>query len=230
MMELNFVLSVVNRDKEEDMVAIYKEQDLHLVLTMLAKGTASHHHLSLHDLISTEKTIVAAVADAKKTEQILLDAKRKLFIDIPGNGVMLAVPLKSVGGGRTLAYLTDNAVPDGSVPKMEFNHELIVIILNQNYVDDVMDVARSAGAPGGTVIHAKGTGAQYAKKFFGVSLAEEKEIVLIAAKTDKKTAIMKAVAENVGVGTPAGAIAFSLPISDVAGLREFDCNEKKEEE
>lgn len=230
MMELNFVLSVVDRDREEDMVAIYKEQDLHLVLTMLAKGTAAGAKLSLSDLRSPEKTIVAAVADGKKTEKILLDAKRKLFIDIPGNGVMLAVPLKSVGGGRTLAYLTDNAVPDGSVPKMEFNHELIVIILNQNYVDDVMDAARSAGAPGGTVLHAKGTGAQYAKKFFGVSLAEEKEVVLIAAKTDKKTAIMKAVAENVGVGTPAGAIAFSLPISSVAGLRDFDNAEKKEEE
>lgn len=226
-MELNFVLSVLDREKEEDMVAVYKEQGLNLILTMLGKGTAAHHHLSLHDLRSTEKSIVAAVADAEKTEKLMLEAKRKLYIDIPGNGVMVAVPLKSVGGGRTLAYLTDNAVPDGSVPKMEFTHELIVIILNQNFIEDVMDAARSAGAPGGTVIHAKGTGAQYAKKFFGVSLAEEKEIVLIAAKTDMKAAIMKAVAEKVGVDTPAGGIAFSLPISSVAGLRDFDLSEKR---
>lgn len=225
-MELNFVLSVLDREKEEDMVSIYKEKGMSLILTMLGKGTAIHQHLSLHNLRSTEKSIVAAVADGKKTEQLIVEAKRKLFIDIPGNGVMLAVPLKSVGGGRTLAYLTDNAVPDGAAPKMEFHHELIVIILNQNFMDDVMDAARSAGAPGGTVIHAKGTGAQYAKKFFGVSLAEEKEVVLIAAKSDKKAAIMKAVAEKVGVDTPAGAIAFSLPISAVAGLREFDSDEK----
>lgn len=227
-MELNFVLSVLDREKEEDMVAIYKEQGLSLILTMLGKGTAAVQHLSLYDLRSTEKSVVAAVADGKTTEQLLRKAKHKLYIDIPGNGVMLAVPLKSVGGGRTLAYLTDNTVPDGAVPNMQFDHELIIIILNQNYMDDVMEAARSAGAPGGTVIHAKGTGAQYAKKFFGVSLAEEKEVVLIAAKAGQKAAIMKAVAENVGVGTPAGAIAFSLPISAVAGLREFDNEEPKE--
>ncbi|MBQ1251941.1 MAG: P-II family nitrogen regulator [Firmicutes bacterium] len=220
-MILNFVVSVVDRDKSEKMIDIYKEQEMSLILTMLGKGTAIRQHLHLHDLITKEKAIIAAFADQKKTEILMDEAKDKMYIDIPGNGVMLAVPVKSVGGGRTLAYLTDNATPDQSVPKPEFNHELIVIILNQNYMDDVMNAARSAGAPGGTVIHAKGTGAQYAEKFFGVSLAEEKEVVLIAAQSDKKTAIMKAVAEQVGVDTPAGAIAFSLPISSVAGLREY---------
>lgn len=221
-MILNFVVAVVDRDRAEEMTDIYKEQGSSMILTMLGKGTAIRHHLSLHDLLSKEKAIIAAIADQKKTDSLMDEAKDKMYIDIPGNGVMLAVPVKSVGGGRTLAYLTDNATPDQAVPKPEFSHELIVIILNQNYMDDVMNAARSAGAPGGTVIHAKGTGAQYAEKFFGVSLAEEKEVVLIAAQSDKKTAIMKAVAEKVGVDTPAGAIAFSLPISSVAGLREYN--------
>lgn len=34
---------------------------------------------------------------------------------------------------------------------MEFNHELIVVILNEGYADLVMDAARAAGAGGGTV-------------------------------------------------------------------------------
>ena len=226
MMVLNFVLSVVDRDKTEDMIAIYKEQGLSLILTMLGKGTAIRRHLSLYNLLDTDKAIIAAVADEEKTQQLIDAAKDELYIDIPGNGVIMAVPVKSVGGGRTLAYLTDNATPDQAVPKMEFDHELIVIILNQNYMDDVMNAARAAGAPGGTVIHAKGTGSQYAQKFFGVSLAEEKEVIVIAAKTEKKAQIMKAVAEKVGVDTPAGAIAFSLPISSVAGLREYDKSKK----
>ena len=39
------------------------------------------------------------------------------------------------------------------------------------------------------------------------------------ARSEEKTAIMKAIKENAGPGTPAGAICFSLPISSVAGLR-----------
>ena len=221
-MELYFVISILDRRYGETMTSLYKEMGLPLVLSFLGRGTAVDRYLSLYDLKATEKAVIAAVADGEKMPRLMKAAKKKLCIDIPGNGVMMAVPVKSVGGGRTLAYLTDNAVPDGTVPKMQFDHELIVIILNQNYMDEVMNAARSAGAPGGTVLHAKGTGAGYAEKFFGVSLAEEKDVVLIAAGSKKKAAIMKAVAEQAGPDTPAGAIAFSLPVSAVAGLRDFD--------
>ena len=85
-----------------------------------------------------------------------------------------------------------------------------------------MDIARDAGAGGGTVIHAKGTGAKLANKFFGVSLADEKEVMLIAETSGKKSAIMKAVAEKAGVGTSAGAICMSVPVSEIAGIRMLE--------
>lgn len=219
-MELNFIITVIDRSRADSMIAIYQELGLPLILTMLAKGTATNEHLDLYGFESTKKSVVASVADAEKTQQLMRTAKRKLFIDIPGNGVMMAVPIKSVGGGRTLAYLTNDAVPDKTAPTMKFDYELILVILNQSYMDDVMNTARAAGASGGTVLHAKGTGAKYAKKFFGVSLANEKEVILIAAKQSEKAGIMKAIAEHTGPDTPAGAITFSLPISAVAGLRD----------
>lgn len=67
-------------------------------------------------------------------------------------------------------------------------YELLIAISNQGYTELVMDAARGAGAGGGTVVHAKGTGMEGAKKFLGVSLAEEKEIVLIVVKASIKTA------------------------------------------
>ena len=72
------------------------------------------------------------------------------------------------------------------------------------------------------MLHAKGTGRARAQKFFGVSLADEKDIVYIVAHADEKADIMQAIADNAGPGTRAGAICFSLPISQVAGLRESD--------
>ena len=53
----------------------------------------------------------------------------------------------------------------------EIAHDLIVVIANQGSTDLVMDAAREAGATGGTVIHAKGTGTDLVRKFFGVSIA-----------------------------------------------------------
>lgn len=82
-----------------------------------------------------------------------------------------------------------------------------------------MDAARGAGAYGGTVIHAKGTGKEAAEKFMGVSLALEKEIIYIVTKTEQKNAIMSAIMKEAGLDSKAKSIAFSLPVTDTAGLR-----------
>ncbi len=218
-MELYFAVSIVDRAREKRMQELYSALELPLVLSMRGRGTATAEQLDLCGLEATEKVLTAAVADKAKTRQLIKSAQQKLYIDFPGNGIILTVPVKSVGGGRTLAYLTNNERPDGAVPSPVFDHELIVVILNEGHTDAVMDAARKAQAAGGTILHAKGTGAKAARKFFGVSLAEEKEVILIVADAANKAEIMRSVIEQNGPGTAPGAIAFSLPISAVAGLR-----------
>ena len=161
----------------------------------------------------------AALEGAQQAAQLTRAAKRRLFIDIPGNGILLTVPLKSVAGGKTLAYLT-NDCKTGGTPHMEFKHELIVVILNEGYADFVMDAARAAGAGGGTVIKAKGTGAEYTEKFFGFSIASEKEIHLLVTPAQGRNAIMKAIMEQAGLESKAQSIVFSLPVSHALGLRQ----------
>lgn len=218
-MELYYIIAVTDAAKGEHMNTLYRETGMHTILSMPARGTARSEHLDIYGLGAEPKTVISAVASAQEAAQLLCAAKRKLLIDIPGNGIMLTVPLKSVAGGRTLAYLTDN-LKAGGTPDMVFKHELIVVILNEGYADFVMDAARAAGAGGGTVLHAKGTGSTRGEKFFGVSLADEKDMVYIIAHADEKAAIMRAINEQAGPATKAGAICFSLPVSSVAGLRE----------
>lgn len=217
-MELYYVLAITDRQKSERMFSLYRDAGLRLCMMSLARGTATEEHLSLHELEATEKAAISGIGSAEETRSLMKNARRKLFIDIPGNGILLTVPLKSVAGGKTLAYLGNNA-DKGGRPHMNFEHELIIVVLNEGYADLVMDAARPAGAGGGTVLHAKGTGGMGTERFFGLSLAEEKDMVYIVAHSDEKAAIMRAVTEKAGPGTPAGAICFSLPISSVAGLR-----------
>lgn len=221
-MELYFVISIVDRARHSDMVSLLEANKAQLVLTTLGKGTAMREHLLLYGLEATEKAVICTVAGGDQTRQIIKSAKRRLFIDIPGNGILMAIPVKSVGGGRTLAYLTDHNAPEGGLPEMKFDYELIVVVLNEGRTDMVMDAARRAGAGGGTVLHAKGTGAKRGDKFFGVSLADEKEMIFIVSKAAEKAQIMQSIAADTGPGTPAGAICFSLPISFVAGLRVLE--------
>lgn len=228
-MELNMVMAIINRNRHEAMEEIIHALKLPLAMTLYARGTAQDEHLSLYGLVATEKALIFTVADAEQTKKLMRAAKLRMFIDIPGNGIMMSVPLKSVGGGRTMAYLTDNMNMNGDKPTMDFSHELICVILNEGCSDIVMAAARPAGATGGTVLAGKGTGAREAEKFLGITLASEKDVVLIVADSAKKAAIMKAIVAKAGPGTEAGAICFSLPVSAVEGLRRITPEEAAED-
>jgi len=154
---------------------------------------------------------------------LLKNFKKKLYIDIPGNGIVATVPLNSIGGKRSLEYILDGqTLGAGEKEKnmsIKTDHELIFVVANEGYSDVIMDAARAAGAGGGTVIKAKGTGAEYSKKFFGFSIATEKEIHLLVTPAQGRNAIMKAIMEDAGLDSKAQAIVFSMPVSNAIGLR-----------
>lgn len=114
-------------------------------------------------------------------------------------------------------------------PQQAYPYELIVAIANEGRTDLVMNAARAAGAAGGTVLHGKGTGGKAEKAFYNVSIADEKEVILIVSRSEQKTDIMRAIIENAGPGTAAGAIVFSLPVSEAAGFGMFEDTSGEEE-
>ena len=98
------------------------------------------------------------------------------------------------------------------------NHEVIFAIVNSGYADDVMDIARAKGVRGGTVLDGRGVIREDAAEFFGISLHQEKEIVMMVVEKDIRDGVLNAIYEQMGMGKKARGIAFCLPVSDVAGL------------
>lgn len=217
-MELYQLLAVVDRETEPRLEAIFQSAGTAVGLSQPASGTAGSEVLARFGLANTEKRIVMTVAGRSQQRMIFRMARKLLYLDIPGNGILAAIPVKAVAGQQTLSYLTDSKIT-GGVPSMDFEYELIVVVINEGYADMVMDAAREAGAGGGTVLHAKGTGSARSEKFFSVRFADEKEMIYIVAHKSEKAAIMKAVSQQAGPGSEARGICFSLPISDVMGLR-----------
>ena len=151
--------------------------------------------------------------------------RRQMKIDVPGTGIAFTVPLSSIGGKRALAFLTAHQtleLKEESTLK-DTRYELLLVIANQGYTGSIMDAARAGGAGGGTVLHAKGTGMEGATAFLGVELATEKELILIVTRTAQKNSIMQAIMKQ--AAPAAGAIVFSLPVTDTAGLRLYEEDE-----
>ena len=219
MSKADLVLTITDRGRGEEFSAWFQEQGIPLVLTTLGRGTATTEILDCLGLEDTEKAVLFCITG--HTHRLVRSAARDLWLDIPGRGILMAVPLSSIGGAATKDYLLQQEEAEETMEK-EMTHELVVVITNQGYTDKVMDAARGAGATGGTVVHAKGTGTELAKKFFGVSIAAEKELILILTRTETRKPIMKAIMQAAGMKTEAQSLVFSLPVSDLAGLRQLD--------
>jgi hypothetical protein len=102
--------------------------------------------------------------------------------------------------------------------KSPIRFDLIVSIINQGYSEEFMTVAREAGAGGGTVINARGLMHKGPVKFFGITVQDEKEIIIILSTREKKTPIMAAVSKAYGITTKAEGIVFSVPVDSITGI------------
>ncbi len=215
---MNYVISICDPRALNTLTELCTELELPLSVVVHAHGTAVRSMLDILGIESNEKRVVLTIATQEKTRRLIDEQKRRLFIGVPGHGIVVSVPIKSIGGGKTVAFLGDNPQSVKYTPELNYSYELIVAIANEGRTDMVMNAARSAGAAGGTVLHGKGTGSDKAEKFYSVSIAQEKEVILIVAKAEQKAGIMRAILEKAGPNTEAGTIVFSLPTSEVAGF------------
>ena len=225
MKDLFLMITIVKRGDSVEYEDFYAGEGIGTVYTTPCNGTAHAKTLSLLGIEKTEKSMILSTVTADSLKKLCQKLTRQMKIDLPDRGVAMAIPLSGIGGSRALEYLTSGQIgPDNNETEekaMQSSHELIVAIYERGYTDLVMDAARKAGAAGGTTINAKGTAA-CAEKFFGMTLAVEKEIVFIVSDVEKKKDIMKAIMQQAGVDSKAHALVFSLPVSATAGFRFAD--------
>jgi nitrogen regulatory protein PII len=104
--------------------------------------------------------------------------------------------------------------------KNEFT--LIMTVVNRGFADTVVSAAKEAGARGGTIFYARGTGVHEVEKFFDISIQPEKEVVLTLVKKEETRNIMEQIVKMAGLKTEGKGLAIALPVSNVAGVSVYD--------
>ena len=108
------------------------------------------------------------------------------------------------------------------------NHEVIFAIVNSGFAEDVMDVARENGARGGTILTGRGVIDENAAAFFNITLNSDKEILMMVVEKEIRDKILNAIYKVMDMAKKAKGIAFSLPVTDVAGLIPAEPEKPKE--
>lgn len=224
MKDIQFFLTVTRREDALRYTEFFAKHDVQVIYGVPARGTATAKTLDLFGLEQTEKSVLFSVVTGEQARMLTDALVTEMYIDLPDQGIAVSVPLSTMGGRSAFAHFMPGTEPADNANEVKEmndtpNFELIIAIAEKGQTDLVMDAARAGGARGGTVIHAKGTAGAGKQTFFGVSIAEEKEMLFIVTDADAKRDIMRAIMQQAGANTEARAVVFSLPISEACGFR-----------
>lgn len=101
---------------------------------------------------------------------------------------------------------------------MKSGFTMITSITNHGQAEALMAIARHAGAKGGTILDARGSCMEDDIKFLGISLAPEKEVLIIVSEAAKTAAILKVLSDQAIFKEPGGGIIFTVDIDQYISL------------
>lgn len=97
---------------------------------------------------------------------------------------------------------------------------LVVAISNHGYSEEIMSCAKKCGAKGGTILKGKGSASNDIKKFFGITISPEKEILFIVLSENIKNDVMMEITKKYGVASEAHTVVFSIKVDKTIGILE----------
>ena len=195
MLQNNLLVAIVNKGQAKRFVDIARNAGAGGGTVIPAKGTATGTFLRLLGLGDTSKEMILMVIERNLAGKIVEQVRRD-------------------GHVQGVAALLRSEREENMASKWK----MITIIVNTGYADDIMDAARKAGARGGTVTHARGTGTDEDVKFLGVQIVPEKEMILILSEAGQTEKIVSAISSLKCLDEPGIGIIYTQDVSDFKNL------------
>lgn len=203
---------------------IFKRSSLPIQYRFSAEGTASSEIMDMLGLGSIDKCVLVSTVPRRLGRNLLGKLRWELHLGAVNSGIAFTIPITGVN--RLILRMLTQAADDEAFNEkgrdryvmIEAKHVLIAAVVNIGFSGDVMDAAKAAGAGGGTVIHSRWIGNEEIIGSWGVSMQDEKDIVLILSEIEKKVDIMSAISVKCGMQSEAKGIVLSLPIDAVTGF------------
>ena len=213
-MESKMIYALVGRSSGELLVTAAKKAGARGGTIIPCRSISGNAVLQFFGIGERARDAVLIVTD-DQTLKPILDAMQSVALGTKRLSGFIAVTsvssvMKFTADRKRMEYFKTGE----QTMNKETSHEMIFVIVNSGFADDVMAAARKAGAHGGTVLNARGTGKQEDVKFFGITIVPEKEILLIITEKEKSAAILDAIKALDCFATPGSGIVFSSDVDN----------------
>ncbi len=209
---LEMLVVIVEHNKASKVLHLADEKGITASVAMLGRGTASRTIFDYLGLNDKKKAVLMLFG---KTEEIMDLADylvEKLEMNKPNHGIAYIESAFNVFGTE------DNANGSENIKRGENMYNAIYTIVEKGNADDVIEAAEKAGSRGGTVMHARGSGSEEARKVFNMLIEPEKEIVLIISEEAKTKDIVESIRKETQIEEEGKGIIFVTNVMATYGM------------
>lgn len=212
--KVKMLLSIVERDKGSKLIEKLKNINIRVNFQTVGFGTAPTEMMDIFGLGTNDKDIVISLGAENNVNDMMAGFGTIFESHSKYGGLMIIIDLSAAS--RILTEIlhfdnTKNTEKGNDSMKNEHHNNLIIISVNEGYSEDVMHVARKAGATGGTVIKGRLADIEQFAEFKNSNADEEREMLCILAPLKTCKQIMEDVNKDFGLTTPANGIVFAVP-------------------
>lgn len=208
------LLSIVERDKGKKLIKELENIDIRTNFQIVGFGTAPTEMMDIFGLGTNDKDIVISLGSGEVIKNMMANFGTNFASHSKYGGIMII--LEVLAASRILTELLDlgsdkNAERGDGPMKNEHHNNLVIISVNEGYSDSVMQIARKAGATGGTVIKGRLAEIEQFAELGKKDIDGEREILCILAPRETSRKIMEDVNKDFGLTSDANGIVFAIP-------------------
>ena len=206
---------VVNMGDASKALKIAKEYGVKGGTIYIGTGTVQSRLLDFLGLNEVRKEIIDMIVEEELAESVLKGVGEGMQFHKPHHGIAYSYSVSEFIGSRNLqiTHKQSSEVKNGM-------YKVVHVVVDKGKGCDVVEIANKAGARGGTIINARGSGIHEVQKLFSIEIEPEKEEVFIITKTETKDSIVEAVRTGMKIDEPGNGIIFVLDVNEVYGLHE----------
>ena len=223
MINIKLLLIILEEGYDKKIKNLLNKYDIKVKTVSHASGTASPSILDYFGIEETKKQVFIAIIPDYASTKILEKINTTFNLEKTGTGVALTIPITSSNKYLCDVFEKENLegreIMQEKKDDKKTKYSLILTIVQEGYLEQVMNAAKKKGCSGGTVIKGRGLSNNKAKTL-GFNIEPEKDIVLNIVTNQNKKPVMETITDEVGIKTPGMGICLSLPIEEIVGIEK----------
>lgn len=211
---LEMLVVIVEQNKASKVLHLADEKGVTASVAMLGIGTASRTLFDYLGLNDKKKAVLLLFGKTEEIEDLADYLVEKLELNRPNHGIAYIESALNVFSTED----NDNGNGSENIKRGETMYNAIYTIVEKGRAEDVIEAAQKAGSRGGTIVNARGSGSEEARKVFNMFIEPEKEIVLIISEEKMTKDIVDSIRKETGIEEQGKGIIFITNVNQTYGL------------